>query len=68
VAEVRCPRCGWMGVEGESCPNDGGPLERRASILEDAVQSALSQSAEVLPLQDRPDLRPFAGIAATLRF
>jgi peptide chain release factor subunit 1 len=68
VAGVRCPRCGWMGVEGESCPNDGGPLEQRASILEDAVQSALSQSAEVLPLQDRPDLRPFEGIAATLRF
>jgi peptide chain release factor subunit 1 len=68
VAGVLCPRCGWMGVDGESCPNDGGPLERRASILEDAVQSAINQSAEVLPLRDRPDLRPFEGIAATLRF
>jgi peptide subunit release factor 1 (eRF1) len=68
LAGVLCPRCGWMGVEGESCPNDGGPLDRRPSILEDAVQSAISQSAEVLPLRDRPDLRPFEGIAATLRF
>jgi peptide chain release factor subunit 1 len=68
VAGVRCPRCGWMGVQAESCPNDGGPLERRASILEDAVHSAINQSAEVLPLRDRPDLRPFEGIAATLRF
>jgi peptide chain release factor subunit 1 len=68
VAGVLCPRCGWMGVDGESCPNDGGPLERRASILEDAVQSAINQSAEVLPMGDRPDLRPFEGIAATLRF
>jgi peptide chain release factor subunit 1 len=65
---VLCRRCGWMGVDGESCPNDGGPVERRESILEDAVQSALTQSAEVLPLSDRPDLRAFEGIAATLRF
>ncbi len=65
---VRCPRCGWLGVEGERCPNDGSALERRENVIEDAVQLAISQSAEVLPLADRPDLRPFEGIAATLRF
>jgi peptide chain release factor subunit 1 len=65
---VRCPRCGWMGVEGESCPNDGGEVDRRESILEDAVQSAIGQDAEVVPLRDRPDLRAFDGIAAILRF
>jgi peptide chain release factor subunit 1 len=68
TAGVLCRRCGWMGVGGESCPNDGGPVERRERIVEDAVQSAVTQSAEVLPLSDRPDLRPFEGIAATLRF
>jgi len=68
TAGVLCRRCGWMGVDGESCPNDGTDLERRESILEDAVQSAVTQSAEVLPLSDRPELRPFEGIAATLRF
>ena len=65
---VRCPRCGWMGAAGESCPLDGAALEPRANILEDAVQSAVSQSAEILPLRDRPELGPFGGIAATLRF
>ncbi len=65
---VLCPRCGWMGVAGESCPGDGAPLEPRANILEDAVRSAVSQSAEILPLRDRPELGPFGGIAATLRF
>jgi peptide chain release factor subunit 1 len=65
---VRCPRCGWLGVEGERCPNDGGALESRENVIEDAVQLAISQSAEVLPLVARPDLRPFDGIAATLRF
>jgi peptide chain release factor subunit 1 len=65
---VLCPRCGWMGAAGESCPLDDAPLEPRANILEDAVQSAVSQSAEILPLRDRPELGPFGGIAATLRF
>jgi peptide chain release factor subunit 1 len=65
---VLCTRCGWMGVGGERCPNDGGPVERRSPILEDAVALAVSQSAEVLPLRDRPDLSAFEGIAATLRF
>jgi peptide subunit release factor 1 (eRF1) len=65
---IVCPRDRWMGVEGESCPIDGGPVERRANILEDAVQSALGQSAEVLPVGERAELGPFGGIAATLRF
>jgi peptide chain release factor subunit 1 len=65
---VLCPRCNWMGAAGESCPLDGAPLEPRKNIVEDAVQSAVSQSAEILPLRERPELDPFEGIAATLRF
>jgi peptide chain release factor subunit 1 len=65
---VLCARCGWMGPEGESCPVDGGSVERRENILEDAVRSAVSQSAEILPLRERPELGPLGGIAAMLRF
>jgi peptide chain release factor subunit 1 len=65
---VRCTSCGWMGVEGESCPVDGTPLERRAQILDDAVRAAVEEDAEVLPLHDLPDLGPLGGVAATLRF
>jgi hypothetical protein len=65
---VLCTRCGWMGSDGESCPVDGGSLERRENILEDAVHSAVNQSAEVLALRERPELGPLGGIAATLRF
>jgi hypothetical protein len=65
---VVCPSCGWMGSEGERCPVDGTALQARASIIEDAVESAVSQSAEVLPLRGRPELGPLGGIAATLRF
>jgi len=67
-AGVRCPRCGWMGASGQACPLDGGQLEPRADIVEDAVRAAISQSAEVLPLRDRPEIEPLGGIAAVLRY
>jgi hypothetical protein len=65
---VLCTRCGWMNTEGESCPVDGHVLEHRENILEDAVRAAVGQSAEILPLRERPELGPLGGIAATLRF
>jgi len=65
---VLCPSCGWMGSTGESCPVDGTALEARTNIVEDVVRSAIGQSAEILPLRDRPELGPLGGIAATLRF
>ena len=65
---VVCSRCRWMGTEGERCPVDGGAVQARKSILEDAVQAALGQSAEVLALRERSELGPLGGIAATLRF
>ncbi|HEY0516094.1 MAG TPA: Vms1/Ankzf1 family peptidyl-tRNA hydrolase [Solirubrobacteraceae bacterium] len=65
---VACERCGWLGLEGERCPLDGEPLRRSPNIVEDAVRAAVAQDAEVLALRDRPDLRPFDGIAALLRF
>jgi peptide chain release factor subunit 1 len=65
---VLCTRCGWMDTEGESCPVDGEVVERRENILEDAVRAAVGQSAEILPLRERPELGPLGGIAATLRF
>ena len=55
---VACPRGDWLGCRGERCPLDGEPLEQRQDIVEDAVQAAVSQSAEVLALRERPELGP----------
>lgn len=63
-----CPACGWMDTDAQTCPADGRRLTRRANIVEDAIQAAVGQDAEVMPLRDRPDLGPLGGIAATLRF
>jgi peptide subunit release factor 1 (eRF1) len=68
AAGVLCPRCGWIGAGGESCPLDGAPLQTRANIVNDAVLSAVGQSAEMFSLRDSAELAPFGGIAATLRF
>jgi peptide chain release factor subunit 1 len=65
---VRCPSCGYMGLEGDTCPVDGTPLERREQIVDDAVRAAVEEDAAVLALHERPDLGPLGGIAATLRF
>jgi peptide chain release factor subunit 1 len=65
-----CPTCNWLGLEGPTrCPVDDTPLERRQDIVEPAVEVALRQSAEVLPLRRHDgELRKRGGVAAVLRF
>lgn len=65
---VRCARCGWMDLEGRVCPVDGSELQGRENIVEDALQAAVAQDAEVVALRERPDLGPLGGVAALLRF
>jgi hypothetical protein len=44
-------------------------LDARADAVEDLVEQAVDQSAEVLVLDDEaPDLQPHGGVAAVLRF
>jgi hypothetical protein len=63
------PRSGWLGVAEATSPIDGGPVEQRANVLEDAVHAAILQSAEVWRARfDADALRERGGIAAILRF
>ena len=65
---VVCPSCGWVGADGSSCPVDGTTLEQRDDIIETAVQLAITQSAEVIPIRHHNDLDGRGSIAALLRF
>jgi peptide chain release factor subunit 1 len=69
-AGARCPECGWLGPPGErQCPADGAGLEQRDDVIEPAVEVALQQAAEVLPVRRREaELAARGGIAALLRF
>jgi peptide chain release factor subunit 1 len=65
---VVCPQCGWTGAEGSTCAADGAALEDRDDVIEDAVQLAITQSAEVIPVRYYEDLDGNGSIAALLRF
>jgi peptide subunit release factor 1 (eRF1) len=66
---VACPTCGWLGPDATaSCPADGTAVERRADVVEAAVERALTQAADVHVLRDRPELASHGHVAAVLRF
>jgi len=66
---VVCPQCGWLGGKGFSeCQADGTPVERRDDIVEAVIERAITQSADVTVLRDRPELASHGHIAAGLRF
>jgi peptide subunit release factor 1 (eRF1) len=65
---VVCPRCGWLGAEGSACPADGTATLSCEDVVEEAVERALTTSASVRMLRDRPELASHGHIAALLRF
>jgi peptide subunit release factor 1 (eRF1) len=69
---TRCQSCGLLMLEasgnGGRCPADGGPLETLEHLREAAIEAALAQGAEVMVVRHHPDLGPFQGIGAILRF
>jgi peptide chain release factor subunit 1 len=66
---ARCPSCGMIVLDGdEHCPADGAELQHTPHLREAAVECALAQDAQILIIRQHPDLGPFQGIAALLRF
>lgn len=64
----RCPACGLLLLAASGgCPVDGTPLEA-VELREAAIEAAIAQDAEVVLVSDYPDLGPFEGIGAVLRF
>jgi hypothetical protein len=58
-----------MSVSVERCPVDGTATETRANVLENAVESAIAQSAQVVAVRHHAeDMRAFEGVGALLRF
>ncbi len=65
-----CPECGWLGPDGiEACPADGTPLVHCDELADAAIELAIQQSAELLPVSHRESaLEERGGIAALTRF
>jgi hypothetical protein len=68
-AGVVCPRCRWAAAEERgACPVDGEEMVEHPNLVEWAVEVAIAQDAEVLPVRRHNDLADHDGIAAVLRF
>jgi peptide chain release factor subunit 1 len=68
---TRCQSCGLLMLEESGdgrCPADGGPLEVLEHLREGTIEAALAQGADVMVVRHHPDLGPFQGIGAILRF
>lgn len=63
-----CPECGLLGGGTGTCPVDGAALETTEDVVELAVETALSQSSDVLFVCYHDDLKPLGSIGAILRF
>jgi peptide chain release factor subunit 1 len=65
----KCPQCGSLfGDHVTKCPADGTANEPFGDIVEEAVELALSQSADVIIARHHDDLEQMGGIGAVLRF
>ena len=66
---IVCPKCRWaLAEERGSCPVDGEAMVAHPNLVEWAVELAVEQDAEVLPVRRHDDLADHGGIAAALRF
>jgi peptide subunit release factor 1 (eRF1) len=64
-----CPQCGSLFAENVSaCPADETPTDAFDDIVEEAVELAVAQSADVIITRHHDDLEQLGGIGAVLRF
>jgi peptide subunit release factor 1 (eRF1) len=68
TAGVRCPSCGWIGLDRSTCPWDETKVEERADVVDDAVDLALMQAARVVSVDDDAERHPPAPLGALLRY
>lgn len=66
---TKCPQCGSLFSDNlAKCPADEASTEPFENIVEEAVELAVSQSADVVIARHHDDLEQMGGIGAVLRF
>ena len=64
-----CPQCGSLLPETmTTCPADETPTDLFKDIVEEAVELAVAQSADVIITRHHDDLEEMGGIGAVLRY
>jgi peptide chain release factor subunit 1 len=69
VTGVQCLDCGWLGLEGDTCPADGSETVQLEDLTEAMIELSVQQSADLLAVHhERDALEHYGGAAALLRF
>ncbi len=65
---ARCRSCGNLNAGEPTCPECGSPADPVPDLLEETIEKAISQSAQVVHLSNHPTLEQSEGIGALLRY
>ncbi len=68
VSGVRCPECGFLGTDEETCPVCGAKTLKVRDIIDDAIEEAIEQGASIEHVIDKSLIEPIGHIGALLRF
>jgi hypothetical protein len=62
-----CDRCGWLGLDGETCPVDGSSTRPTADVIDDMAEAVVTASGHVEHVHVDTELAPHR-VGALLRF
>jgi peptide subunit release factor 1 (eRF1) len=68
VAGAKCMACGFLAHRTHECPSCRQPLQDIPDLVDDLIESALSQGAKIEYVSGRDHVHPMGGIAAILRY
>lgn len=68
AAGARCPSCGYLNLEQGPCPHCRTETETVPDLIEEAVEEAILEGAEIVYLPQHPLLENAGGIGGLLRF
>ena len=65
---VRCPKCGFLGVDEETCPSCGAETYKVRDVVDDAIEEAIEQGVGIEHVIQKELLEGIGSIGALLRF
>ncbi|TAK09786.1 MAG: hypothetical protein EPO39_01620 [Candidatus Manganitrophaceae bacterium] len=68
LSGTRCTVCNHMTFSASNCPDCGGMMEPVDDLMEEVVEEAISQSAQIVHVPQHPILEQSGGIGALLRY
>jgi|SRR5579884_314278 len=68
LSGARCTVCSHMTFSASNCPDCGGITEPINDLVEEAVEEAILQSAQIIHVPSHPILERSGGIGALLRY